>query len=213
MGYIYCIQNDINNKVYIGKTIYTIERRFKEHLKDAKNHRYISKLHRAILKYGQEHFYPIILEECDDSLLNEKEKYYIQKYNSVYEGYNISFGGDGESQTDFNLIEQLFLKGHNITQISELTKHTRKTISSRLKKAGYVIPSTHNGFSPSNKGEGRHVIFENKEYSSITELAQYLKENVDIFKNKQKQTIIKGISKALNKNLNYCGYSFNNPKI
>lgn len=36
MPYIYKITNDINNKIYIGKTLYTIEHRFKEHCKDSK---------------------------------------------------------------------------------------------------------------------------------------------------------------------------------
>ena len=94
MGYIYCIKNDINNKIYIGKTIYSIEHRFKEHLRDARNKKCTSKLHRAILKYGSNHFYPELLEECDNSLLSDKEKYYIQKYNTVYDGYNITFGGE-----------------------------------------------------------------------------------------------------------------------
>ena len=35
MSFIYKITNDINNKVYIGKTAFSIEKRFKEHCKDA----------------------------------------------------------------------------------------------------------------------------------------------------------------------------------
>lgn len=31
MGYIYIITNDINNKVYIGQTISTVEHRWGEH--------------------------------------------------------------------------------------------------------------------------------------------------------------------------------------
>ena len=31
MGYIYKITNQINNKIYIGKTVKSIERRFWEH--------------------------------------------------------------------------------------------------------------------------------------------------------------------------------------
>lgn len=212
MGYIYCIKNDINNKIYIGKTIYSIEHRFKEHLRDARNKKCTSKIHRAILKYGSNHFYPELLEECDNSLLSDKEKYYIQKYNTVYDGYNITFGGEGESTVDFNKIETLFLKGYNIRQISEITKHTTKTISLRLKNAGYIIPSTFNGKSPPNKDKGKHVIFEGKEYSSISTLARYLKDNVSIFKDKKINTIVQGISKALKENINYCGYSFDNPK-
>ena len=35
MAYIYMIENDINDKKYIGKTTNTMEYRFKQHLNDA----------------------------------------------------------------------------------------------------------------------------------------------------------------------------------
>ena len=34
-GFIYKIVNDINDKVYIGKTLSSIEKRFEEHQKDS----------------------------------------------------------------------------------------------------------------------------------------------------------------------------------
>ena len=37
MAYIYKITNDINDKIYIGKTLFDIEKRFKEHCKDSRN--------------------------------------------------------------------------------------------------------------------------------------------------------------------------------
>ena len=114
MAFIYCIKNDINDKVYIGKTVYTVNQRFKRHLQDARNYKCNSKLHRAILKYGEEHFYPIMIEKCSDKEASDKEKYYIQLYDSVKNGYNISYGGEGESQVDFQEIEQLFLQGKYI---------------------------------------------------------------------------------------------------
>ena len=40
MAFIYKITNDINDKVYIGKTLSSVEKRWKEHLKDSKNRRY-----------------------------------------------------------------------------------------------------------------------------------------------------------------------------
>ena len=36
MAYIYKIINNINQKIYIGKTSSTIEKRFKEHCNDSK---------------------------------------------------------------------------------------------------------------------------------------------------------------------------------
>lgn len=34
MAYIYQIVNDINQKIYVGKTEFSIEKRFKEHCQD-----------------------------------------------------------------------------------------------------------------------------------------------------------------------------------
>lgn len=93
---IYIIKNNINNKVYIGQSI-NIHKRIQEHFwksECSKDVSYNSALHLAIRKYGKEHFYYEILEECDASLLDEREKEYIKQYNSISpNGYNILFGG------------------------------------------------------------------------------------------------------------------------
>lgn len=87
--WIYKITNIQNNKVYIGQTIRPIDQRFKRHLNDALNNILDTHFARAIRKYGRDNF---IIEEIDSALtqdeLNEKEKYWIQYYNSVKEGYN-----------------------------------------------------------------------------------------------------------------------------
>ena len=93
---IYIIKNDINDKVYIGQSI-NIHKRIQEHFwksECSKDISYNSALHSAIRKYGKEHFYYEILEECDVSLLDEREKEYIKQYNSISpNGYNILSGG------------------------------------------------------------------------------------------------------------------------
>lgn len=93
---IYIIKNDINNKVYIGQSI-NIHKRIQEHFWKSecnKDVSYNSILHAAIRKYGKEHFYYEILEECNESLLDTLEKEYINKYNSISpNGYNILSGG------------------------------------------------------------------------------------------------------------------------
>lgn len=205
MAYIYCIKNNINNKLYIGKTIYSIDHRFKEHLKDAYSHKYNSKLHRAILKYGKECFYPVLIEECSEKEVFEREKYYIKLYNSVEEGYNISYGGEGESQVNFDELEELFLKGYNFSEISKITGHTSKTVANRLKAAGYQ--SYYKNKSP-YKDKGKLIEFDGQQFNSLTLLAKYLKENIDAFKDKEISTIIKGISKNSKRGTKYCGYTF-----
>lgn len=76
-GFIYIIRNNINDKVYIGKTLLpTIEERFKEHIKDSKRERCEKRpLYNAINKYGEEHFYIELIEECSADVLSEREKY------------------------------------------------------------------------------------------------------------------------------------------
>lgn len=52
MPYIYQIINDVNGKIYVGKTIGTLEKRFKEHCRDAnKKNTENRPLYRAIKKY------------------------------------------------------------------------------------------------------------------------------------------------------------------
>lgn len=93
---IYKIVNKINNKVYIGQSI-NINRRIKEHFWKAqceKDVSYNSALHSAIRKYGKENFKWEVIEECEIEEIDEKEKYYIQFYNSLTpNGYNILEGG------------------------------------------------------------------------------------------------------------------------
>ena len=52
-GFIYKITNTINNKVYIGKTLSSIEKRFAEHKEDShRPQEQIRPLYRAMNKYG-----------------------------------------------------------------------------------------------------------------------------------------------------------------
>ena len=80
-GYIYKITNDINDKVYIGKTLQSIEKRFNEHLKDSDRRRYEKRpLYNAMNKYGISHFSVSLVEEVPIEQLNEREIYWIQQY-------------------------------------------------------------------------------------------------------------------------------------
>lgn len=73
MGYIYIIKNTVNDKVYIGKTIQTLERRFQKHLSDSK--KLDTHFARAIRKYGSDKFYIEQIEECPVAQMNERERY------------------------------------------------------------------------------------------------------------------------------------------
>ena len=138
MGYIYKITNKINNKVYIGQTNRTIEIRWKEHCRHLKSNMPICK---AINKYGKENFLIEKLEECSDILLDKREQYWIEYYNSFNKenGYNATFGGQnsGFIMTDkAERVKQLWQEGYGQKQIVEKTKLNVETVHGYLIKSG-----------------------------------------------------------------------------
>lgn len=84
---IYKITNKINGKSYIGQST-NINKRINQHKYSNK-----SLVGKDIHKYGIENFSFDILELCSESELDEKEVYYINKFDSINSGYNISIGG------------------------------------------------------------------------------------------------------------------------
>lgn len=82
---VYKIENKINGKIYIGQSI-NIERRWSEHCRKSKK----SLISKAISEFGKQNFSFQILEECQKEELDEKESFYILKFNSVVPyGYNV----------------------------------------------------------------------------------------------------------------------------
>ena len=94
MGYIYKITNTLNDKVYIGQTIKTVQKRFTQH-KNNSNKEYFSQivLYKAFNKYGIESFICEEIEEVPNDKLDEREKYWIEYYDSYFNGYNSTLGG------------------------------------------------------------------------------------------------------------------------
>ena len=96
VGKIYIIRNTVNDKVYIGQTIHTLQTRFRQHQKCAKNNdSRFRKICCAMNKYGADNFYiELIQDNIPLENLDEKEIYYIKQYNSYENGYNATAGGD-----------------------------------------------------------------------------------------------------------------------
>lgn len=143
MGYIYVIRNDINKKVYIGKTIDTLSNRFSKHKWDAINKSNTNcPLHNAMNKYGIEHFHIEPLEECDNEILSQREIYWIKYFNSYLDnskGYNATSGGEGNPKYDQDSIIFLWKKGYNQKQIADKLSCDRHTISKSLSNYGIDV--------------------------------------------------------------------------
>lgn len=137
MPYIYKIYNDINDKLYIGKTTKTIEDRWKEHVyaalyREDKNFL----LYNAIKKYGIKYFHIAQIEECPTDILNDREKFWIQYYNSYNNGYNMTEGGDGTVFYSREKILDYWNQGYNQIEISKLMGCCRQTVWTALKAMG-----------------------------------------------------------------------------
>lgn len=96
MASIYIIENKENGKRYVGKT--TISNpydRWRQHKYNAKSSYNPMAISDAISKYGIDNFTFYVIETCDDEVVNERETYWINKFDTYRNGYNSTLGGEG----------------------------------------------------------------------------------------------------------------------
>lgn len=137
-GKIYCISNDINDKVYIGKTTYpTIEQRFQEHCKDSyKSNREKRPLYNAMRAHGHQHFTISLIEECELAELESREQYWIDFYDAYYSGYNATKGGDGKLLYDYGLFVEDYQSGMLVMEIANKYGCDSGTVTKALQLNG-----------------------------------------------------------------------------
>lgn len=131
---IYYFKNKINGKYYVGQSV-NLGRRYSRHKRFSNKEQHPSsetKLYRAFRKYGFDNFEYKILEECERDELNEREKFYIEKYDSVFNGYNLTLGGDGASFMETEKVKGItdrLLEGEkNAFEIAEEFETTDRTV-------------------------------------------------------------------------------------
>ena len=143
-GSIYIITNSINDKVYIGQTTMSIDDRWKSHLKPSTLKQKGSyKLYNAMNKYGKENFSCKVLEtNIPVEELNDKEIYYIEQYDSFYNGYNSTKGGDGRvinNDYDIDEIVSQYLAGNSTRTIAKQYNVHSVTIERVLRAQNIVL--------------------------------------------------------------------------
>ena len=124
---VYCIKNTINSKIYIGASV-NIYKRLVSH-KSCLNTRKVKQANTHITDdwhfYGSDKFVCSILEECDTSVLKEKELYYMLKHNSLdlEKGYNLRSDKNGKYIAHKTTVEKL-----RLSTTESMTKERRNKI-------------------------------------------------------------------------------------
>lgn len=103
MASIYIIENKDTGKRYVGKTVVDPIKRWSQHKHCARSYNNMSEdntarsmqIVRAMNKHGIDNFTFYVIETVDDDVVNEREKYWIKKFDTYYNGYNCTFGGEG----------------------------------------------------------------------------------------------------------------------
>lgn len=144
MPYIYKITNNINGKIYIGKTNFTIEKRWKEHCSDYKKETFEKRpLYSAMKKYGIENFSIEEIEQIETpEFAAEREKYWIEYFGSFKNGYNATIGGDGKTYIDYDLVVATYKQLKNQKLVAEKLKISADSVHDILKMKEEKIYST-----------------------------------------------------------------------
>lgn len=144
MGHIYKITNKINGKSYIGKTLGSIEDRWREHWSESTKERTKNRpLYRAFKKYGKLNFTIEEIEKVKDSEANIREQYWIEFYKTYGKtGYNATRGGEGKKTVDYEAVIKLYSEVFNQRKVAKELGVCVDTISKILKENDIRIHTT-----------------------------------------------------------------------
>lgn len=214
-GIIYKITNSINDKVYIGQTRMSLPARWSKHKQIAQKSN--KGLYGAMQKYGIENFKIEEIIRCEIEKLNELEVFYIKKYNSFYNGYNLTIGGDNAPTNGLVLNEKEVIKKYielkYITDTAKFFKCCEKTIKNIFDKHNIKIE-----YIPKNidliknyhcdNSKKIKIVELNKEFDSLINCAQWLINN-NYSKTSNPRYAQKSISRVLNGDRKtYCKFHF-----
>jgi group I intron endonuclease len=200
-GIIYCITSIINRKQYVGQTKSELNKRWKEHLYEAKKYN-TRPLYRALNKYGASNFKIKILEECPIEKLNDRESYWVEKLNTFNEGYNATSGGDYFEHSE-ETKDKISVGMSNVERSDEWVNNVSKGLRNKIEKGELWGCLTGNHYNHDKlKRSVKATNIETKEefiFSSMREGAKELSGSVWNAGN---------ISRAISEKFNAYGYKW-----
>ncbi len=132
-GLIYKITNKLNNKPYIGQTIDVKRRVIKYNALRCKRQ---IKLYNALVKYGVDNFlFDIIDHTSNQKLLDDLETMYIEKFDSINNGYNLQKGGHSGRHSDETKLKMSLIRRGNKHEFfgKKHKEESKRMISESLK--------------------------------------------------------------------------------
>lgn len=193
-------------------TTRNIEIRKKEHLKtynDSKSRMYNFKIYQAMRKYGFENFEFAVLEECEDNELEFKERYYIELFDTVQNGYNEALGGKGKplwTDKQVYACKILYENGWLLQDIASIFQSNPRTVSKKLKEK-YNLDTRKNSIHSFSKPIiGIEKDYKEVEFNSLSNAARYILSSGKTKSNKI-ETVISKIETALH-NTNKSAYGY-----
>ena len=196
MAFIYKISNKITGQSYIGKTTRTLNERFSDHIQNAKTGK--TYLYSAMRKYGKDNFELSLVEECEDTLVDKREIFWIDELNTrAPAGYNMTAGGTGgdnahspnfvSSMKDYHSVkpkEEYATFGFKGKTHSNETKHKQATkrkqhwdslTNDQRKTRCSSVSGNKNGMFGKVPRNAVKIEYEGVEYNSLAQAARILR--------------------------------------
>ena len=157
------------------------EKRFKQHCKSAKKQSIKHRpLYAAMRKYGIENFELLVVEECPDTIVDEREIFWIEFYQSFKNGYNATKGGEGKKYLDYDLICAIYEQIKNCTEVAKILQISPDSVSTILKNRNIIIkPSSE--ISKEKNSKIIHMFTLQDQYlqtfSSLSDAARFILES------------------------------------
>lgn len=183
---IYGIRHKASGRWYVGQA-YDIRKRFKDHRAMAstktRKHFYLS-----LRKYGHDAFAWRILERCEKAELNRREKFWIQKLNSVEpRGYNLTTGGDRQFEFTATVLEKMRIASTGRVQSQEtirkrVEKNTgrKRTLATRRRMRKAQL-----GKTPSKAARGKMSKIQKKINSTPEKRRQNKERTLKLWRNRE----------------------------
>lgn len=172
---IYMIKSEVDNKVYIGSSINLKNRKYKHYWMLRRNKHDNKHLQNSFNKFGESNFIFETLEECDLSVLVDRENHYIELYksNDSTHGFNLAVVNNFRRNTfnnevKKNLSKHYLIKNSNFKSFSLENIETNEVThyDNLVEAANFLIDNSFTSGSPKNVRQKLSYCLRNKKVNN-----------------------------------------------